>query len=178
MQRKVDALPELNQLEDLKEKDGHEEHDIAWRGYVDDRNGKPLRSRDVAKARKAEIKTLKDMGVYKVVLRSEAVEKGKKIIGTRWLDVDKGSASCPDVRSRCVAKDFNTNAQDDLFAATPALEGVKSLISMTSSSADGWEPTERILVLDIKRAFLHAPVTREVFIELPEEARGGDKRAL
>ena len=34
------------------------------------------------------------------------------------------------------------------------------------------------MVMDIKRAFLHAPILREVYINLPEEAQGGDRAPM
>ena len=35
-----------------------------------------------------------------------------------------------------------------------------------------------MLVMDVKRAFLYAPVTREVFIELPVEALGPGEEGM
>ena len=91
---------------------------------------------------------------------------------TRWLDTDKSAdPMMQDVRSRCVAKEFATSARDDLFAATPALETVRWLLSDVASSGHRRAPSRRLMALDVKRAFLHAPMQREVYIELPQEAR-------
>ncbi len=38
-----------------------------------------------------------------------------------------------DHRSRLVARPFNRNGEDALFAATPPLEGLKFLVSMVAS---------------------------------------------
>ena len=152
--------------------DGHETDELEWRHYVDDRTGKPLRQEDVLRARRKEVKTLEQMGVYVKVPRHEATARGHKVIGTRWLDVDKSDDGVQsDVRSRYVAKEFATKAKDDIFAATPLLEAVKAIISLLCSSLDGRCPTDRVMVMDVKRAFLHAPVGRETYVELPEEAK-------
>ena len=112
------------------------------------------------------------MQVYQKVLRAMAATRGKKILPVRWLDVDKARGdSPPDIRSRCVVKQYNTGEREDIFAATPSLEAVKLLLSMTASSNGGRAPTRRVMVLDIKRAFLYADIREEVYIELPEEAK-------
>ena len=50
----------------------------------------------------------------------EALKRtGKPPIKTRFVDVDKGDLTSPDVRSRLVAKDFAFKKNDEFFAATP-----------------------------------------------------------
>ena len=51
------------------------------------------------------------------------------------------------------------------------------MVSKLASSNGGYAPHKRLMIMDVKRAFLHAPVTREIYTELPEEAKsehGGD----
>ena len=60
--------------------------------------------------------------------------------------------------------------RDDLFAGTPALEAIKVLVSIAASSRSGGRPRKRLMAMDIKRAFLHAPMHREVYVRLPAEA--------
>ena len=55
---------------------------------------------------------------------------GKRPIGVRWVDINKGDAVNPEYRSRLVAKGIKRNKREDLFAATPPLEAEKSLFSM------------------------------------------------
>ena len=38
--------------------------------------------------------------------------------------------------------------------------------------------TQRLMVMDIKRAFLHAPIKREVYVHLPPEATEGDAEPM
>ena len=43
------------------------------------------------------------------------------LLGSGWVDVNKGDKDNPDIRSRWVGKEFkgNDNDRDDLYAATP-----------------------------------------------------------
>ena len=43
------------------------------------------------------------MGVYDVVPRSDAAEKGCRVIRTRWVTVNKGCDDAPQLRARWVA---------------------------------------------------------------------------
>ena len=66
-----------------------------------------------------------------------------------------------------MAREINTNRRDDLFAATPPLEALKTILSMTATANKG----EVIMVNDISRAFFNAKVERDVFVQLPGEDR-------
>ena len=57
---------------------------------------------------------------------------GKKPIGVRWVDTNKGSEEVPDVRCRLVARDFKNKKdtdREDLFAATPPVEAERMALS-------------------------------------------------
>ena len=120
----------------------------------------------------AEVKTFEDMNAYIKVPRAVAAARGIKPIATRWLDGDKGRPGKPsEIKSRCVVKEIAHSKRDDLFAGTPSLEAFKLMVSKLASSNGGYAPHKRLMIMDVKRAFLHAPVTREIYIELPEEAK-------
>eukprot|EP00973_Karenia_brevis_P061083 8493537-Karenia_brevis.AAC.1 len=72
-----------------------EEYQQAW----DDISGKPLNPRQVIEARLVEVDYVKKMGVWIKVTRKEALRRGIKIIGTRWIDVNKGDEEKPLLRS-------------------------------------------------------------------------------
>ena len=72
-------------------------------------------------------------------------------------------------RSRLVAMEFATTERDDLFAATPHLAAFRYLVSEATTSNWKNDFTKKLMVLDVKRAFLHGVITRDVFIELPDE---------
>ena len=99
---------------------------------------------------------------------------GCKLIDVRWLDVNKAAlGEPPDVQSRCVAKEFATTRRDDIFAGTPSLESAKLLLSIAATGAQTHQ--KQIMVMDAKRAFLHAQVTEEISISLSPEALSGDE---
>ena len=98
---------------------------------------------------------------------------GKKPIQVRWVDVDKGFGV---YRSRFLTKDFRLkNKIDDregFQAATPPLEVVKFLI-MQAATKCRQEEVRKIMLIDISKANLYAPIEGEQYIHLaPERAKG------
>ena len=95
------------------------------------------------------------------------------VIPTRWVDVNKGDKEHVVIRSRAVAQEprrVSTLAADDVantFAATPPLEGFRSLISRMMSQSGN---AEQVLgFYDISRARFHSPVRRMISIQPPRE---------
>ena len=158
---KIYEIPEEEEIGELE---------AAW----DDTSGKALDPRGVRRARLKDMGYINEKGVWTIVDRQWALAKGIKIVGTKWLDVDKGDASAPNLRSRLVAKEFNDGTdggQASLFAATPPLEALRLLISeaATVEEKDDVEG-KTVLLADISRAFFEAPAVRQVCVELPGEA--------
>ena len=87
-----------------------------------------------------ELDYIRDKSVWKKMPRTEAVKRGLKIVGTRWIDINKGDTSQPVYRSRLVAKEFNTGTEDGLFASTPPLEALRMLISDAATAEKGYKP--------------------------------------
>ncbi len=80
----------------------------------------------------------------------------------------------PEIRCRLVATDFDTGKRDDLFAATPPLEAKKMLMSIAVTRGLGRGVGDKqgrlkLDFIDVKRAYFHAPATREIYIKLPDE---------
>ena len=94
---------------------------IAW----DDLTGMELDGGKVIEARAKEIAYARDKEVWKRVTRQEANRKGWKIIGTRWIDINKGDDERPVYRSRLVGKEYNTGDMDGIFAGTPPVEALR-----------------------------------------------------
>ena len=76
----------------------------------------------------------------------------------------------PNIRSRWVAKEYNTGPRPDLLSATSPLEGVKLVISEVTSSN---QKRTVLLVIDVRRAYFYAKARRRVYIELPKGDGGG-----
>jgi len=135
--------------------------------FIDDTTGSTLDQKETVKARQLEMRTFKEMDVYSYVLREEARgDKNGKVVGVRWVDVQKGLL----VRSRLVAQEFaGKDEREDIFAATPPLFATKVVISDAASRGDGGKGDRALLILDVKRAFLYGDIEDTVYIELPPE---------
>ena len=97
--------------------------------FIDDRTVKTLDSVKVFQARKEDLSEVHKHSVYKKVPITQCIERtGRKPIGTRWVDINKGDDENPNYRSRIVAQEFNSHKRDDLFAATPPLEAINVII--------------------------------------------------
>jgi hypothetical protein len=122
-------------------------------------------------ARAEEIKFMLEWNVWERATIADCwKETGKAPIGSKWVDVNKGDAKNPLIRSRFVVKEIATYKTDDFFAATPPLEAFRLLLSLAASGA----PDTKIEVLDARKAHLHAFADRTVFTQLPpEEAAAG-----
>ena len=74
------------------------------------------------------------MGAFTKVPISQCVARtGRKPIGVRRRDTNKGDRYNVNVRSRLVAEEFNNKTCDDLFAGTPPVEAMRAIISMAAS---------------------------------------------
>ena len=104
------------------------------------------------------------MKVWERVLRTEVRDK---VIGTRWVYVKKPNQ----VRCRLVAQEIaGSDKREDLYAGTPPMAATRYLLSDTVSRGRGTSKRKReLMVLDVKRAFLHGHATRTIYVELLEE---------
>ena len=143
--------------------------------FWDSVSGVPLKPQLVKRAREEEMREFSKHGVYVKVPVKECLERtGRKPIGVKWVDINKGDEESPEYRSRLVAKGIKRDKREDLFAATPPLEALKILLSLALTEGTGYvkgreEEGMKIEFIDIKRAYLQAEVRREVYVELPPE---------
>ena len=104
--------------------------------FRDDRTGRPLDPVKVRAAREEELNELERRVFVEADVEECVRVTGKKPIGVRWVDVDKGFGVH---RSRLVAKDFRPKSRVDdvegLYAATPPLELVKFLLTNAAASS-------------------------------------------
>ena len=135
-------------------------------------SGQALDADEVARGRAKEMSYIADKEVWRKIPRSAAQRNGWRFIPTRWIDINTGSAQDPCYRSRLVAKEFNTGAQEGLFAATPPLEAVRLLLSDVATVRKARPNEDRVIMLnDVARAFFEARMKRYVCVDLPAEAR-------
>ena len=111
-----------------------EDHDIDYdeEYAVDDVSGRALDITEVRKVRREEMEHFRKHNVYKKVPLALCYQfTGKAPIKTRWIDINKGDAACPNYRSRLVAKEFRhtRTPAPDMFVATPPLEARNIIMS-------------------------------------------------
>jgi hypothetical protein len=137
--------------------------------YWDDLKGEVLDPGLARKARQEEMEVFRMRDVYEIVPRS-SVPKGKRVIGVRWVETNKGTADQPKVRSRLVAQEFaRGKTPEDMYAPTPSLMATRWLVSEAASQGVRGPGSVRLMALDFKRAFLYGQVERELYIEIPAE---------
>ena len=75
----------------------------------DSASGVVLDPQLVLAARAEELEWARKLGVWITVPRT-AVPRGKKVVGTKWVDLNKGDEVAPNYRSRLVAKELRAFA--------------------------------------------------------------------
>ena len=82
------------------------------RDFWDERNGEALNPATVTKVRSEEITFMAKIEWHEEADIKECMETIEKpAIGTRWVDVNKGSVESPDVRCRLVARDLKPKGE-------------------------------------------------------------------
>ena len=117
----------------------------------------------VRKGRATEIDFFNGMKVYDRVPRSEQAQTGGKMIGTKWIDVNKGDLDRPNIRCRLVGKEFRTTPDDALYASTPPLEALRLIVSRAATTDSKGAPRE-MMINDVSRAYFYAEATRIMYI--------------
>ena len=163
----------LNNVEDMCEKDDQElKQKMADYSYFDENTWEELDPKQVAKGEKDEYERFCKMGVYEYVHREEAEQdETGKFVKVKWVRTMKGGG----VRCRLVAQELGYGERlDELFAGTPSLGSVRMALTHAMK-----QPTHRVIVMDVKCAFLYGGIRRNVYIELPHtDPRYGDATAV
>ena len=160
---------EVNNTADMCEKEDPElQRRAADYSYFDENTWEELDPKQVLKGEREEYERFCKMGVYEYADRKAAQEdEDGKFVKVKWVRTKKG----PGVKCRLVAQELGYGERlDELFAGTPSLGAVRLALvhSMTSES-------HKIMVMDVKCAFLYGEARRTVYIELPHtDPRYGD----
>ena len=154
--------------------DQYSQHSLS-KPVFDAASGVKLDPAMVKAARKEELDQVHKHKVYRKVLRQMARDRGKRVIGVKWVDLNKGDDSRPNYRSRLVAKELRAftpfTPQEELHAATPPTASQNLLLSMLCTRLSRRGKRFKLCFLDVRRAFFYADATEEVFVELPEEEK-------
>ena len=160
------------ELEDMCEQDpsaweqlANDQWASAWGSpgeTLDSTTGETLDPAKVEEGCQEEMGFMSQMHVWDRVTREEAKRDPEgKIVGTRWVFVKKGDK----VRCRLVAQEFaGSDKREDLYAGTPPLSATCYLLSdSVSRGRQNWRQ-RKLMVVDVKRAFLHGLCTRSIYI--------------
>ena len=113
-----------------------------------------------------EMNSMKEFDVYDEVLVKDCTEEQvNEALDCRWVKVWKNEI---DLRCRVVVRgcfrNVEKNEEDNLFASTPSLVPMRLVLCMAMSRNWG------ITLGDVSTAFLHAPISGEVYVWPPKES--------
>ena len=103
--------------------------------------------------------------VYDRVPREDQIKTGGRIIGTKWIDVNKGDIDHPNIWCRLVGQEFRTTPDDALHASTPPLEALRIILSRAATVCEDGHVRE-VVINDVSRAHFYAECFRALYIEL------------
>lgn len=136
-----------------------------WKALEPEKEFKVWNPKELQRAKQEELDRFDRMKVYEVVKREELTHMFKPLlVGVRWVLTEKQTG----LKARLVAQEFATSKidKDSLFAGTPGLAIIRCLLSRVAS---GQGKDYRLLVADVKTAFLYGAAKRDIYIELPPE---------
>ena len=147
--------------------------------YLDEKTGEVLDPKLVEIARQEEVAFMNKIVVFEESSREECWEEtGKAPVSTKWVDLNKGSKTAPEVRCRLVARDFKPKGErdrEDLFAAMPPPEAKKTLFSKAVANDEpcrrGGDERLKLMFVDVRKAHLngHLEDHENAFVAFPAE---------
>ena len=130
--------------------------------FKDDLSGQLLNPELVKLARAKEMEYLDGKDVWELKPIDERRKRtGKPPVTVRWVDVNKGDDVSPNIQSRLVARQIRQAGEEAIFAPTPPLEALRSIISLAATDLPGRplhvrdphsERRTQISAIDIRRA--------------------------
>ena len=149
--------------------------------FVDDLTGQPLDPILCRAARRKEMDLIKDKGLWVKRTIKECWERTRAPpVTVRWVETNKGDDVTPNIRSRLVARQIRGPGQDAVFAPTPPLEALRTVLSLAATDLPGRAPRCRdpnleqrcqVSFVDISRAYFTAPTDPDdpTYVQLPRE---------
>ena len=138
------------------------------RRYFDDITGQELDPLLVEAARRRELEYFESKEVWEITSMKHAIQQGgRKPISVRWVDVNKGDDDAPNIRSRLVAREIRAPGTVSIFAPTPPLEALRTILRLATTRLPGeswkhWgskhDDRMQIRLIDISRAYFNAKV--------------------
>ena len=97
--------------------------------YKDEYTGEVLPEPEVHSALIDELEYFAKHVFVAIPAEEAKADPDGKLIGTRWVNCNKGDVENPDVRCRLVAQEVAQEADVNFYAATPPLEAKRLLFS-------------------------------------------------
>ena len=97
-------------------------------------------------------------------IRQCVLRTGRKPVSCRWRDINKGDSERVEVRCRSIAREIKQKGTDIYFAGTPPLALVRYVICRAATLSKAGK-RRQLMVLDAKRAFLHADALTETYLK-------------
>ena len=135
----------------------------------------------VKAAHKLELEYFDAKEVWEKRPRAKALARtGKAPISVRWIDTNKGDDDTPNYRPRLVAREIRRRGENPIFAPTPPLESLRTVVSLAATDVAGQPKHDRnprsqhrtqLSFIDISRAYFCAATDPEdpTYVELPME---------
>lgn len=106
--------------------------------FIDDHTGQPLDPIVCRAARKKEMDFVRDKGSWVKRSVNECWKRtGRPPVTVRWVETSKGDDVTPNIRSRFVARQIRGPGQDAVFAPTPPLETLRTVLSLAATDLPG-----------------------------------------
>ena len=149
--------------------------------FRDDLTGQLLDPQLVREARATEMEYVRSKGLWAKRPVKECLDKtGRPPVTVRWVDTNKGDDKCPNIRSRLVARQIRGPGQEAVFAPTPPLEALRTVLSLAATDLPGRprrcrdpksESRVQVSFVDISRAYFNAKTNPDepTYVQLPEE---------
>ena len=140
-----------------------------WQRKSSEQVPKELTQEQVLAAKKVELDTFAQRGVYKIVSRAN-MEAGAIKLSAKWVVTNKGTEENPKPKARLVAREFVSDSidRDTLFSGTPGLPVARTLISKAATSRSS-RRKRKIMLMDVTAAFLYGWCERPLYMDIPLE---------
>ena len=103
-----------------------------------DVTGRTIDRKLVHDARQKELDFFNSKNVWSLREFEECRRKtGKLPVIVIWVDVNKGDDVSPNIRSRLVARQIRQPSEEAIFAPTPPLESLRTILSLAATDMPG-----------------------------------------
>ena len=133
--------------------------------YTYERTGATLVREDVSKTRAEEMAWYDKFEACEEVTDETCLSRtGRKPTSCRWKDINNCDSDHVEVPSRLIAREIKQKGTDSYFAGAPPLALARYVIRRAATKSKTGRGRQ-FMVLDAKRAFLHADALTETYVK-------------